>query len=132
MSAGDASEKTEEPTAKKLRDARHRGNIPKSKDLSAAIELIGAILLLRFGGWFIAEYELNFTLRLLTQDMPNREVPYGKEILPYALDWFIWGVIMIAPFLALVALVAIIANLLQVGFLFTSEPLKLKFNTVFN
>lgn len=128
MSANDAGEKTEQPTAKKLSDARKRGNVAKSKDLSSAIELIGAILLLRYGGWFMAEYVLDFTLRILSLDMPSREIPYRKEIIPYALDWFLWLGIMLIPFLILVALVAMIANLLQIGFMFTSEPLKLNFN----
>ena len=129
MSAGgDSGEKTEQPTAKKLRDARERGNVAKSKDLSAAIELIGAILLLRYGGWFMAEYALNFALRVLSFDMPNLEIPFGKEIIPYAIDWFLRIAIILAPFLAMVALVAMIANLLQIGFLFTTEPLKLNFN----
>lgn len=43
--AGDSSEeKTEEPSAKKLRDARKKGQIPKSTDLSGALSLLAGLL----------------------------------------------------------------------------------------
>ncbi|KAF0248617.1 MAG: Flagellar biosynthetic protein FlhB, partial [bacterium] len=37
MAEGQGGEKTEQPTSKKLKDARKKGNIAKSKDLSSAI-----------------------------------------------------------------------------------------------
>ncbi len=45
----DAGDKTEKPTARKLRDARKRGEVPKSKDLTATVTLlawtgVGAVL----------------------------------------------------------------------------------------
>ncbi len=128
MPANDAGEKTEEATPKKLNDARYKGNVPKSRDLSGAVELIGAIVMLKLGGWFMAEYMYGFTNRLLTFDMPYRPIPYGKEILPYALDWMVWIVIILAPFMFLICIVAAAANIYQVGFLFATEPLKLNFN----
>lgn len=128
MPANDAGEKTEEPTAKKLRDARERGNVPKSKDLSAAIEMIGAILILKYCGWFMAEYAYDFTLRVLTIDLPTLEVPHGKEILPYFFDWMLWLAIISMPFMLLICAASAIANLIQIGFMFTTEPLKLNLN----
>ena len=40
----DDGEKTEEPTAKKIEDARKQGNVPKSQDASGVITLFVAIL----------------------------------------------------------------------------------------
>ena len=40
----DDGEKTEEPTAKKIEDARKEGNVPKSQDASGVITLFIAIL----------------------------------------------------------------------------------------
>ena len=36
----DDQEKTEEPTAKKLEDARAEGNVPKSQDISGVAVLV--------------------------------------------------------------------------------------------
>ena len=40
----DDQEKTEEPTAKKIEDARKEGNVPKSQDASGVMTLFVAIL----------------------------------------------------------------------------------------
>ena len=40
----DDAEKTEEPTAKKIEDARKEGNVPKSQDAAGVITLFVAIL----------------------------------------------------------------------------------------
>ena len=55
----DDQEKTEEPTAKKLEDARAEGNVPKSQDISGVLILIVAILSLWMMFSFIAERLLN-------------------------------------------------------------------------
>jgi flagellar biosynthetic protein FlhB len=127
MSAG-AGEKTEQPTSKKRRDARREGNIAKSRDLAAAMQLVGAIALLRYGGWFMAERAYRFTVRIMEEEFPFLAVPEGKEILAHALNWLLGLIIIIAPFLALMALLAYLANYYQVGFLFTTKPLKMKFS----
>ncbi len=48
-----ASDKTEKPTPKKRRDAQEKGQIARSKDLSAAMVLLGAVLMAGFGGSFL-------------------------------------------------------------------------------
>lgn len=63
----DSSEKTEDPTGKKLDEARKKGQIARSKELSTAIVLIvSALMFFLIGGW-IAEslfsvMHLSFTL----------------------------------------------------------------------
>ncbi|MFT5814655.1 MAG: flagellar biosynthetic protein FlhB, partial [Psychroserpens sp.] len=44
MAESDSGEKTEEPTAKKLSDARKKGQIARSKDLGTMFVLVGAAL----------------------------------------------------------------------------------------
>ncbi len=126
MAAGE--EKTEEPTAKKRSDARKKGNIPKSKDMMAALQLLGAIYILRYVGPYMARYVVDFMIKMLREDMPNLAIPERKEIIPYALDWFLWLGAMVAPFLILASFVAIVTNVLQVGFLITFEQIKFDLN----
>lgn len=40
--AADDQEKTEEPTSKKIEDARKEGNVPKSQDTSSFVTLVVA------------------------------------------------------------------------------------------
>lgn len=44
---GEGGEKTEEPTAKKLDDARKKGQVAKSKELPSAIMLLGLFLTIK-------------------------------------------------------------------------------------
>ncbi|MCZ8062235.1 flagellar biosynthesis protein FlhB [Silanimonas sp.] len=45
-------EKTEEPTPKRLKDSREKGDSPRSPELATAAVFVGALLaLLAFGGW---------------------------------------------------------------------------------
>ncbi|MEC8489841.1 MAG: EscU/YscU/HrcU family type III secretion system export apparatus switch protein, partial [Pseudomonadota bacterium] len=51
----DSSEKTEDPTGKKLEDARKKGQLARSRELSTTLVLIvSAFMFLLVGGW-IAE-----------------------------------------------------------------------------
>src|SRR5687768_3552665 len=54
MSTNDnGGEKTEQPTPKRLRDARRDGDVPKSRDLTqTATTLVWTLLLLGLGGFF--------------------------------------------------------------------------------
>ena len=55
----DDQEKTEEPTDKKIEDARKEGNVPKSQDASGVITLFVAILAVLILFPFIADHMLN-------------------------------------------------------------------------
>jgi len=51
-----AGEKTEQPTAKRLRDARRKGQVARSHDLSSAVLLVASVAVLylaggSIGGW---------------------------------------------------------------------------------
>ena len=51
MAENDAQEKTEQPTPKRLEEARKKGQIPRSRDLStAAVMLVGGAALYLLGG----------------------------------------------------------------------------------
>ena len=55
MSNNDGGEKTEQPTDKRLRDARRDGDVPKSRDLSQTVTLLAWLLLLGGLGGFFAD-----------------------------------------------------------------------------
>lgn len=50
MAADDAGERTEQPTPRRRQEAREQGNVPKSADLTAAVSLLAALVLLNWFG----------------------------------------------------------------------------------
>ena len=58
----DEQEKTEEATAKKIEDARNKGNVPKSQDMSGFVTLlVGCVALMAWMG-FMGDRVMNLYL----------------------------------------------------------------------
>ena len=132
MAAG-GEEKTEEPTAKKKRDARNKGNIPKSKDLAAAMLFLAGLTLLKYLGPWMAWHMKIFFEKMISIDMAALEIPEKKEVIPFAVDWFMWLGFLVGPFLLLLFITAYLVHYYQVRWVITTEPLKFdpnKFNPV--
>ncbi|MCC8165555.1 MAG: flagellar biosynthesis protein FlhB [Planctomycetes bacterium] len=122
--ASGGEEKTEEPTEKKKRDARKKGNIPKSKDLAAAMLFLAAVSILKYLGPYLAHHMVIFFEKMLYRDLPVLEIPEKKEIIPYAIDWMLWLLLFLGPFLLMMFIVAYLVHYYQVGWIITTEPLK--------
>ncbi|KFN39227.1 MAG: flagellar biosynthesis protein FlhB [Sulfuricurvum sp. MLSB] len=116
----DDMEKTEEPTAKKLSDAREEGNVAKSQDIVGVVALFAAILGLLMMFNFIAEHMLNlarYYLSLMTQPL-DRELMFDMAVV--TMKEF---VIMALPISLVVAIAGVAGTLMQIGFNFTTKPL---------
>lgn len=124
----DSHDKTEEPTGKRLADARKRGDVPKTPDLSAAMALAASIgVLVLAGGW-------------MSRDMMLALVPFIAH--PEAFSLYNGGAIVVLhmalkaalPLVALVmvatSLAGMAGNLMQSGFMLTGEKLKPDFKKV--
>ena len=66
MAESDSGEKTEEPTAKKLDDAKKKGQIARSKDLGTMFVLVGSAVALMIVGSALVESLSNIMKRLFT------------------------------------------------------------------
>jgi flagellar biosynthetic protein FlhB len=118
----DAASKTEDPTPRKLSQARERGDVPKTPDLSPFAILTGVSAAVLFGGEWLA--------RGLTEAL----IPYLAHPHDIAVDGhggvgvLRAAVFAAAPVLAVVFGVAMLCglagNLSQTGFMFTAEKLK--------
>ena len=123
----DDAEKTEEPTPKKIEDARKEGNVPKSQDTSGVITLFVAILSLLMLFPYMASHILNlfkyyFSLVGTPLDrlyMIDIAIVTTKEIL-----------LVVMPLAASVAVSGIVAAVAQFGFLFTLDAIQPKFNKI--
>ncbi len=121
-------EKTEKPTSKKRSDARKEGQILQSKELSTVAILFSCFLGLRFFGNFMKIQVTNFVLDIFKEIINadyffkdnNGMINFFKIITVYF--------ITIAPIALIAFFSALIISYAQVGFLFTTNTLKLKLN----
>jgi type III secretion YscU/HrpY family protein len=118
------SEKTEKPTARKLREARKKGEVHKSKEvtqLAIFIAILGLFALL--SGFTLTKLQLLFTL--FRDSLPSRDDDPQLlfRVLLIAERSF---VALLAPVLAAVVLVGCLVGFLQVKSLFSFDPIKPK------
>ncbi len=118
--AEDMGEKTEQPTGRRLSEARQRGQIAKSTDLSAAIDLIGATLLLALLGGMIVE-SLGVLMRRVLEDGPAAMTAGAA---PTALKLcMVNGAWALGPAMLAIAAISFVGQMVQTGWNWTTEPL---------
>lgn len=123
--ADDMGERTEQPTSRRLEETRQRGQVAKSTDLSAALELIGAVLLLAMLGAYLVE-TLGGTMRSVLQHGWRAGGPPLSSMPDLIGQVVIRGAQAALPFLGAMVFIAWLTQVLQVGLVFTTHPLQLK------
>ena len=104
-------EKTEAPTPRRRQEAREQGQVARSQDLTGATLVVGAILLLNAFG-----QDLVRALRALLAETLSLRGGGPSQGLAQSV-WSLAAVARaLAPVLVGVAIVVVVANLLQVGF----------------
>ncbi|EOT39995.1 flagellar biosynthesis protein FlhB [Enterococcus columbae] len=122
----DKDGKTEQPTGKRLSDARQDGNIPKSPDLVTAISLFAfATLLLPLWQSVLRQLIPYMTAYFEQLYLVDTKIHGLARLLPQSILFFF---LIILPFLGVSLLLGIVGNFLQVGVLFTSKVLQPKFS----
>jgi flagellar biosynthetic protein FlhB len=121
--AEDKDSKTEQPTSKKLNDARKKGNVGKSAEVVGAIILFfGSIYLIFYSSELFVQIKkmMLFVFSFVGKDM--------EDATYYAIGNTVLNVFLIglAPLFMLVVFLAIASNVMQFGFLMV--PLKIDFS----
>jgi flagellar biosynthetic protein FlhB len=129
--ASDDSDKSEEPTAKKKKDAIDKGQIGRSQDLSSAVILLtGLCALALFGGKFVN------TLMGLMRDLLGGSYlhwqPSAINLSNFAMYLLQTMIYMLMPILLMLLVVGLIGNIAQVGIHFTTKTLEPKLSKVFS
>lgn len=121
-----SGEKTEQPTPKKMRDARQKGQVARSQEVVTTISLFGVIAVI-FGIW---DYSWN-RLIVLMDDVAAIAADLNDTSLQnaIALSWDV-GVAIMMPILAASVALAIAANYIQVGVLFSFESITPKLEKI--
>ena len=129
---GPGGEKTEEPSEKKLRDARDEGNVAKSQEINQAVSLLALFLLIRY---LVPTLGTNFRdlFRGTYEDLPNTIQMYDGVLPVRTIELLIArGLVDVikfsAPFLIAGFAIAFITNLVQVKWHVSMKPMQPKFS----
>ena len=117
--AESAGEKTEMPTPKKLRDARQKGQVCTSKDITSTAILVVLFAVLAWMGIALME-DMEGLLRFLSGRIAENNAMSVSESAKLA-TLLICKHSFIFVFVA--ALIGIVGNVAQIGVLFTFEPI---------
>lgn len=125
---GPGGEKTEPATAKKLKEAREEGKVVKSRELSAAVDLLVLFLVLKIFMSYVAQGMIEafgtFYTKIpdvVADNADGMTVRSAHTMMRYAL---VDVIKIIIPFLLIGLVVAILINILQVGWKVTAKPMK--------
>lgn len=128
MSSGTTGEKTEQPTDKRLRDARKKGQVAKSQDLTSAVLLIstvGVVWLIGsyIGGILQSSVEEQIKFAATFKGEFTNEVAYN--VMWRGLSGMFW---VLTPLFVVVVVFAFLGNYLQIGSIFSFESITPKFD----
>ena len=125
---GEGGEKTEPATAKKLKDAREDGKVTKSKELTAAFDLIVLFLVLKIFISFVGERLVGIFNYIYSRIPDFLEVnSTGVSSVAashYMADVMLQMLITMLPFLLFGFVITFLVSVVQVGWKVTSKPLK--------
>ena len=124
----DGQEKSEQPSAKKLQDAKKKGEVPRSRELNTTVVLMaGAIGLLMMGG-NIGNGLADILRSALDID---RQVIFEPTLMLYsAINTLSDAFILIAPFIILLVISVLLTPLMIGGFAFSWTKIKPKLSNM--
>lgn len=129
---GDGGEKTEPATSKKLQDARNEGQVAKSQELNYAISLIALFIILKIFISYIGEnlfYNFAANYKKIPDFIDESIGGMSVRLATLVINNTILTILKIlAPVLVIGFLVALLSNILQVGWKVTTKPMKPKFS----
>lgn len=105
------ADKTEKPTAKRIRDARKEGNVSKSKDLTSTVLVLGWLL----GGWMLMGFmgeQVKALFQLSLDAMHKPFLPALVELGWAGVQTLAW---LVLPLAVLAVALGLLVEFLQVG-----------------
>lgn len=120
------SDKTEEPTPKKKKDARKQGNIAKSAEVNKAMTFIAILVVIyMMSGSIISELQ-GFIVNILSGDFSMTMNDNTIRILMFKVMMSFMKIVL--PISLIIMVFGILGSLIQTGLFFSMESLKPKFS----
>src|SRR5687767_6807183 len=117
--ASEDGDKTEAPTPKRRQEAREQGNIARSVDLTAALLMIGSMLMLKNYGINLLTALKAFMEHSLSAGSIADQTP-GNVLLDFVRGLAAVGLAM-APMMLGLMVIAVLSNVFQVGLMLSSK-----------
>jgi flagellar biosynthetic protein FlhB len=127
--AEQAGDKTEEPTPHRLREAREKGQVAKSREITTAVLLLISFAFFKYMGPFMWR-ELNISIRAILEQIPNAaqfDAAFAGYILLLGLRAL---AVVTLPILGAVFVASFAAEVLQTGFVMAADPLAPKLERI--
>jgi type III secretion protein U len=115
----DKSKKTEQPTPKRLRDARKKGQVAKSREIVSTLLLFSISLYF----WFSWPYQVERFKEMILLPANFYQTPFEEALKDLVELLFVEATCLVLPLIGLVIAVGLLGNLLQFGLLFAVEPI---------
>jgi type III secretion protein U len=106
------AEKDQDPTPKRLRDARKRGEVVFSTDVASTVVFVVVVVALWLGGQLIYNLLRELWLHATSTTLLTAPEDRFAELLLHTGETLVWGTL---PVMALAALAGIVGSLFQVG-----------------
>lgn len=126
----DDEDKTEEPTGKRVDEARKEGDVPKSRDLSQGVTLIAGLIALWASSGFVVRGFEEVMIESF-RAIPDWRVS-GDPLQAYLLPGFLHVLRLIAPVSLTVIVVALVYGAATTNFLFSPAIMSPKFAKMFS
>ncbi|WP_111429198.1 flagellar type III secretion system protein FlhB [Rhodobacteraceae bacterium DSL-40] len=128
--SGGGGEKTFDPTPQRLQEARKKGNIPRSQDLTAALVYLALLGVVMTVGSFAIEQAASVLMIFISQ--PDRLVghilgPGGPRMLGSILSEALWA---LGPFFLIPIAAVVVSLIAQRAVTFSGEKLQPKLNKI--
>jgi len=121
MAEDSSQEKEEAPSEKKRDDARKKGTVAKSTEVNSVFVLLTAIFLLRLTGpWMMREFDSHIREYFALCAVPDMSMQRLIELSQGAIVVLLK---IILPFAGAIMCAGVLANVVQIGLLFTFEPM---------
>ncbi len=126
MAEGQGQERTEQPTGKRLSDARQKGNVAKSMEVNSALGFLAGLVLMYITGSLLFRKLFWFFHTVFNGGYMVELTP--EAIYQFILEGLVIFGVAVAIFMLGVFLVGMASSIAQVGFLFTLYPIQPKFD----
>ncbi len=126
FASGGAEDKTEKATPKKKSDARKKGQVFQSREVSASLILIVTVVAVRIFGGTIYSQITHYLKKTFDDYLTVKDAIDFNILANLFIDVLIVLAKTVLPLLLVAYLTALIVNYAQVGILFTMETLKIK------
>ena len=128
MAEQPAQDRTEEATPKRIREAREKGDVARSMELTSAVLMLAVVLLFYFNGEAFLR-GLSSVIRDVYSSLAT--ISLNPRNLPTLVAWISGrGILVLGPVLITVLIAGLLVNYLQVGVIFSTKALGPKWERV--